>query len=321
MHQRIEIPGYTSLDTPGNASVALSSRQRFNPRSNGDPLRVLSEDDWRFWSENGYVVVHDAVPPENLDAVVDLLWEFQQMDRNDPETWYHNPAREIEMVELKNSGMVEAYNHQALWDNRQYPRIHQAFADIWGTEKLWVTIDRANLNVPLREGHKFGGFIHWDIDTSLDPLPVNVQGVLSLNDQTKDMGGFQCVPELYRVFKEWVRTQPVDRDPFKPDVTGFEIVKVETKAGDLLIWDSMLAHGIRPNHSNKPRMAQYISMTPAEEENEKLLEWRITSWRDRVAPAGYAFPGDPRNWEQTLYQRAELTPLGEKLLGLKRWGA
>ena len=24
-------------------------------------------------------------------------------------------------------------------------KVYEAFADIWGTEKLWVTIDRANL--------------------------------------------------------------------------------------------------------------------------------------------------------------------------------
>jgi hypothetical protein len=67
------------------------------------------------------------------------------------------------------------------------------------------------------------------------------------------------------------------------------------------------------------RIAQYISMMPAEEENETLRQWRINSWRDRIAPEGYAFPGDPRKWEQTKYQRAELTPLGKKLLGLEKW--
>jgi len=215
--------------------------------------------------------------------------------------------------------MVEVYQHQVLWNNRQYPRVYDAFVDIWGTESLWVTVDRANLNVPLREGHTFMGFIHWDVDTSLDPLPVNVQGVLSLNDQAREMGGFQCVPELYRTFHDWVKKQPQDRDPFMPDVSGFNIEKIETKAGDLLIWDSMLAHGIRPNYSDRPRMAQYISMTPAEEENDDLREWRVRSWRDRVAPEGYAFPGDPRNWEQTRYPPAELSELGRKLLGLERW--
>jgi hypothetical protein len=60
-------------------------------------------------------------------------------------------------------------------------------------------------------------------------------------------------------------------------------------------------------------------MMPAEEENQELVEWRVDSWKNRIAPQGYAFPGDPRNWEQTNYPMAELNELGEKLLGLKKW--
>jgi hypothetical protein len=67
------------------------------------------------------------------------------------------------------------------------------------------------------------------------------------------------------------------------------------------------------------RIAQYISMMPAEEDNEALKQWRISSWKNRIAPEGYAFPGDPRNWEQEKYDVAKLSPLGEKLLGLKPW--
>jgi ectoine hydroxylase-related dioxygenase (phytanoyl-CoA dioxygenase family) len=41
------------------------------------------------------------------------------------------------------------------------------------------------------------------------------------------------------------------------------------EAGDLLIFNSTEPHGIRPNRSgDKVRMAQYISMMPAEEDNE-----------------------------------------------------
>jgi hypothetical protein len=60
-------------------------------------------------------------------------------------------------------------------------------------------------------------------------------------------------------------------------------------------------------------------MMPAEENNEALRQWRINSWKNRIAPEGYAFPGDPRNWEQTKYGRAELNELGKKLLGLEKW--
>jgi hypothetical protein len=217
--------------------------------------------------------------------------------------------------------MVEVYNHQRLWENRQAQRVYDAFVDIWGTDKLWVTIDRANLNFPMRPGFEYKGFIHWDYDP--ETRPQNVQGVLALADQTdENMGGFQCIPWLFRNYDSWKKTQLADRNPFQPDITGLEdkLVKVAMEAGDLLIFHSMQPHGIRPNRSgDKVRIAQYISMMPAQEENQALREWRIRSWRDRIAPEGYAFPGDPRNWEQTRYQTARLSPLGEKLLGKASW--
>ena len=90
--------------------------------------------------------------------------------------------------------------------------------------------------------------------------------------------------------------------------------------GDLLIFNSLLPHGIRPNLSkNKVRIAQYISMFPAEEENTALKAWRIKSWSERISPEGYAFPGDPRNWEKKKYKKAVLSKLGKKLLGLIAW--
>ncbi|MCA6460978.1 MAG: phytanoyl-CoA dioxygenase family protein [Chitinophagaceae bacterium] len=307
------------LDIPGNPSTAKSSHLQLNDRSNGKPLRVLSEEDWTFWKHNGYIVIKQAVSKEQAAATAAFLWEFEEKNPDDPTTWYTAPRAEMKMKELENTGMVEVYNHQQLWNNRQAQRIYDAFVDIWGTEKLWVSIDRANLNFPIRPGFEYKGFIHWDYDP--DTNPVNVQGVLALADQTdENMGGFQCIPELFRNYHSWKLTQPEDRNHFMPDITGLELVKVPLEAGDLLIFNSLEPHGIRPNLSkDKVRIAQYISMMPAEEDNEPLRQWRINSWRDRIAPEGYAFPGDPRNWEQTRYNTAELNELGKKLLGLTTW--
>jgi hypothetical protein len=265
-------------------------------------------------------VVRNAAPKENVTRLVQFLWEFQEMDPQNQETWNAAQLRNHAMKELNNSGMVEVYNHQTLWDNRQWPRIYDAFVDIWDDERLWVTIDRANLNTPNKSGRAFSGFIHNDVDTTLVPLPVNVQGVLSLVDADGETGGFQCVPELFCSFEEWKKRQPAERDGFKPDIAGYEVYPVPMKAGDLLIFNSLLAHGIRPNTSeNKVRMAQYISMTPADSANEELRQRRVESWRERRAPEGFAFPGDPREWERTKYETAELTPLGRRLLGLDFW--
>jgi len=52
--------------------------------------------------------------------------------------------------------MVEIYNHQYLWDNRSIPRIYDAL-DIGIRKRLWVTIDRANLNPPNRSQRPFTG--------------------------------------------------------------------------------------------------------------------------------------------------------------------
>ena len=144
-------------------------------------MHVLTQNDLAFWRENGYVIVRKAVPQENVDAVVDIIWEFMEMDRDDPETWYRSGGADGK-PRLKESGMAELYQHQALWDNRQHPRVYGAFVDVWQTEDLWVSIDRVNLNPPAREDWDFQGFVHWDIDTSLEPIPNRVQGVLSLVD-------------------------------------------------------------------------------------------------------------------------------------------
>lgn len=314
------VPYHAHKDIPGNPSTARSSTFRLNDRSKGKPpLKVLSEEDWDFWIHNGYVVVRQAVSRKQAGETAAFLWEFEEKDPRNPDTWYTAPRSSMQMKELVNTGMVEVYNHQSLWNNRQSPRIHAAFTDIWGTEKLWVSIDRANLNFPIRPGYEYKGFIHWDYDP--ETRPQNVQGVLALADQTDEqMGGFQCIPELFRTYDTWKLTQLEDRDPFQPDISGFTLDKVKLEAGDLLIFNSLQPHGIRPNLSkDKVRIAQYISMMPAQEENELLRIWRINSWKYRIAPEGYAFPGDPRLWEQTRYPVAKLDPLGKKLLGLEKW--
>jgi len=293
---------------PGDPSMRTKNNPKLSTRANGEPLRVLSEDDWRFWTENGYVVIKNAIPKEQAAESAAFIWEFEGKDPNDRATWYRTADTHHKMRELNNAGMVEVYNNQILWNNRQCEKIHRTFADIWGTEKLWVSIDRANLNFPVRPGHEHKGFIHWDYDPETNPQYV--QGVLALTDQTdENMGGFQCIPELYRAYDSWKLSQPKDRNRFQPDTTGFTPTKVKMEAGDL---------GIRPNHSDKVRVAQYITMIPADEENEELRQWRINAWHDRLAPDDDAYPGDPLRRERN-YPIAELSELGKKLLGLQKW--
>lgn len=274
------------------------------------PLRAQIE-------EQGYVVVPNAVPPENVAAVVADIWRHTGARPDDRESWYLPGI-------ISPHGMVQMYHYQSMWDNRQHPRVHRTFADIFGTEALWVSLDRANLKPPADPAHpehNDPGFIHWDTDTSKYPdIPFRVQGVLALVDTDERMGGFQCVPQLYRELADWIPRQPADRHPRTPDITGYAIEQVPLRAGDMVIWHVLLPHGNGHNVSDRPRLAQYISMGPAQEGNEELRQTRIDCWRRRQPMPNPAFRPDPRHIEDGL-EPPQLTPLGRKLLGLDRWGA
>ena len=69
-------------------------------------MPVFDAEALEFWEENYYVVVPEAVPLENCRAAEQAVWDFLEMDRDNSDRWYPDPAR--------GSIMVEIYQHQAL---------------------------------------------------------------------------------------------------------------------------------------------------------------------------------------------------------------
>ena len=59
----------------------------------------------------GYVIVHHAVPEENLKATIDDIWRHTGANPNDPESWYRRDV-------IRPVGMVEMYQYQSMWNNR-----------------------------------------------------------------------------------------------------------------------------------------------------------------------------------------------------------
>ena len=144
--------------------------------------------------------------------------------------------------------------------------------------------------------------------------------MLALTDTAINQGGFQCVPELYRNLEEWIKTQPLDRDPFVPDLTGFTITSVPVQAGDLIIWNRLLPHRSGHNTSDVPRFAQYITMSPTTDGKDlNRRKERIRRWRDRLRHTDLAKCSDIRRFEERHGVTDDLTPLGRRLLGLDHW--
>ncbi|CAN5779953.1 DUF1479 family protein [soil metagenome] len=287
---------------------------------------ALSPEDLEHFETQGFVTLSRAVSNEQVSAANDAVWQFLGMDRNDPEDWYRPPHSP--------NSLVEIYQHQALWDNRQSPRIYRAFCQLWGTDKLWVSLDRASMKPPVdstRPDWQWPSFMHWDFDlTGEMPVQFGVQGVLCLSDTTEDQGGFHCIPGMHREVIEWSKTPAEQRDPKVLPFERDRVRAIAAKAGDMILWHRALPHGSGINRTDRPRLAQYIlaapagynvsiyqpqdgSPTSAAPARETMRQHRIAQWERRIGPAGPAV--DPRE----AGPPAVLTPLGRRLLGLDAW--
>ena len=225
---------------------------------------VLCADDLAFWHEHGYVILRDAVAAETCAAALDAVLDRLGARLDDPTTWYGK----------NRSIMLQYFQHPAFAANRRSPRIHKAFAQLWGTADLWVTTDRVGFNVPERPGWRFPGpDLHWD--TSLaQPIPLGMGGILYLIDTAPEQGAFTCVPGFHRRIADLAGEPSAARrrsPPAGPACAGLA-ARSPRRAGDLVIWNDALPHGSRPNHADMPRIVQYIAMYPTALEMQP--EWR-----------------------------------------------
>jgi hypothetical protein len=271
--------------------------------------------------DKGYLVVSVGLPHELLEAVAADIWHHVGASPDEPATWYQPD------VVNPRAGMVEMYQYQSMWDVRQHPALHDVFSAVHGTPELWVSLDRVAFKPPVTEDHPefdSAGFIHWDTDINQYPdIPFHVQGVLALVDCEADMGGFQCVPDVYRDLPAFVdRYRAEGPVPSRPDYSGYEVRRVALRAGEIAIWSSTMLHGNGRNTSNRVRMAQYVTMNPPPADPQPRLssrEERVAAWRGNAPGPGTSFYGDARRIEEQRPAPAELTQLGRHLLGLDAW--
>ena len=223
---------------------------------------VLTDADLSFWRENGYVVLHEAISPAQSAAAAQAVWEHVGAAPDDPESWYGANDHGI---------MVQYFQHPAFDAARTSPRIHKAFAQLWGTADLWATTDRVGFNPPERGRFKFPGpHLHWDVSVKT-PIPFGSGGILYLTDTPPEQGAFTLLPGFQRWGEDWLKSLPPDADPRRQDLYALGPRAIGGCAGDLVIWHQALPHGASPNRGTKPRLVQYINMFPAHYEEQE--EW------------------------------------------------
>jgi hypothetical protein len=167
--------------------------------------------------------------------------------------------------------MVQYFQHPAFATIRRSPRIHKAFAQLWGSADLWATTDRVGFNVPEREGFMFPGpRLHWDVSVK-PPIPFGTGGILYLTDTPPEQGAFTLVPGFQRWGEAWLKQLPAGANPRQQDLYALGARAIGGRAGDLIIWHQALPHGASPNRGTQPRMVQYVNMFPTRFEEQE--EW------------------------------------------------
>lgn len=263
----------------------------------------------------GYVVVEGVVPTELCEDVVAATAAFLDVDAEDPATW----RRRL----LHGHGIVPLHHGAALWNLRQHPRIHELFCALYGTEQLWVTMDRVSFKAPAAawervEGEpRMSGF-HWDAD----PRQVHkdgFQGLVYLRDTPPEQGAFCCLPAVYAQLSDWLRGRTVKQALKALNAGDEKVQRVGGPAGSMVIWHRRMPHSSARNDGMSPRWVQYVSMDVvggADERRERIRlykEKRPPAWAVRQRVPGQRIP-EPG-------PLADLTPLGRKLVGLDEWPA
>jgi hypothetical protein len=219
-----------------------------------DEVPGLTAEELAHWDQYGYLVVHDVVDAGNRDAAATAIYEFLEADAGDADTWYGSKYGKTIWVPL--------LRHAAFLANRRSPRLVKAFAQLWGREDLWSTVDQGGFNPPERDGWRFPGpNVHWDMTLS-KPHCFGVQGILYLTDTPAEQGAFCCIPGFHRVLEEWLRELPPGENPRKAVTQHRGYTPIAGNAGDLVIWHQFLPHGSCPNRGARPRVAQYITLRP-----------------------------------------------------------
>jgi hypothetical protein len=199
---------------------------------------------------HGFVVIRGVATAEQVDVAKDMLWDgirdrSSHVIRDDPDTWN---------FPLHVAGIVPWLAQSAgAWAVRGWPGVKQAFARVWETDDLIVSMDAVLLWRPW-----------WLQDTwrpsteglHLDQNPFNkpgmecVQGMVPLLPVNDVSGGLMVVPDshLDAAKDEFKRLHPQMRNsgdwcPCDDEDLKEKALLLHAEPGDLILWDARTVHG------------------------------------------------------------------------------
>lgn len=301
-------------------------------------------------SKEGFAVSFDPLTESNellahfyeygLVVCKQVLTSFQVQQAHNRalliHTLYAN-AQDREKTPLASRGFLDIYHDNSLCQIRQSPKIHAAYALIWGQVELWTSFDR--FGVKTNQGESSIGLgLHVDQNVTVHPGFTTLQGVLALSDSRNENGTFLAVPRSNACFEQYTEfVKPGYKGEFVnlPETsTLWSKLKsleqpIALKSGDLVIWDSRLTHANTSNVSATPRVVCYVAAGVAKDNMPHLIEERLAAFkqgyginkRDAYLHASKKPRFNDLAFLNDIREKEEFTELGLKLYSLRPWDA
>lgn len=240
----------------------------------------LSEPQLSSFKEDGFLIVRDALPPEETKALQAWAQEVHDLPRTKDVPWM--PYEE-----------VNARGERVLCRTENFIPYHRGFTSLLRGPKLLDLLAQLSSQPMLLFKEKInyklsgsGGFApHIDATAYTHVKIIKHLTVLIAVDAT-DMsnGGLEVVPKSHEMD---VPISPEDNCIEKGWVKEKEWVPVELQAGEMLVFGSYLAHRSGPNRSEKDRKAIYATYNLASEGDlhdpyyaDRAVKWPATHMRE-----------------------------------------
>jgi hypothetical protein len=308
------------------------------------PKYVFSPTQTQEWlsylKQHGYVVIKGAVSPQDVNTTKNLLWNWLEnlgsgIKRTDPKTWNNSNwpgALFPGFATTHGGGQIEA-----AWYLRSLPSVKNAFAAIWNTQDLAVSMDTFILWRPWwNESIEDSVTWHPDVEPiHCDQNPFRkrgfhcVQGMIPLLPVNPLSGGLRIVPDTNND-----ATQDYMREEY-PHLKGGgdwcvlhygdELTKnpqlLLADPGDLILWDSRTIHGGlvgtggKEEYSDLVRASLTVCMAPKNTVPEGVANrrqeahqrgWTLTHWPNEFR-MNFTADTNGRNIPNRQYVPIELT--------------
>ena len=244
------------------------------------PVFELSDKaNWlKFLHDEGYVVIKDIIDEKASHKATEIFkkeWRKVSPDFKwgDKSTW--TPTNSP-MVWGKSSAMFNGLGQgRFMWNLRTQPKVKAAFADVYNTKDLAVSLD--GFSVFLKTDQKSPVWLHQDQRSNDHRL--SIQGIVNLKPVSQDDAGLVVVPKSHMT-----HVPPVSKTDWvildKNDPHYHKAVKLLIPKNALVLWNSKTIHsntGMGPKHRKNPhlnRLSAYITFVPKSRQTLEIVERR-----------------------------------------------